>query len=216
MNAPATASACAGLIFSFSNKNEKIITKERRHLIQHRCIRQHQMIHRIEITQDSHRTECCTQNHIFQISLFDFKSILTSYDHDQRNKKSYQISEKSSSVPKADHRITLRNAFMNANDNADNVIKKYSFVSGIHKLTLPHDLFFYILRYIIYLTTKNFLKLLDLILYPTIAILDTFVQLFPDYNFYIVAFPHKTTYLLIEFQRGYDKIFLDNERRNAT
>ena len=52
------------------------------------------MIHRIEITQDSHRTECRTQNHIFQISLFDFKSVLTSYDHDQRNKKSYQISEK--------------------------------------------------------------------------------------------------------------------------
>ena len=52
------------------------------------------MIHRIEITQDSHRTECRTQNHIFQISLFDFESILTSYDHDQRNKKSYQISEK--------------------------------------------------------------------------------------------------------------------------
>lgn len=51
---------------------------------------------------------------------------------------------------------------------------------------------FYILCYDIYLTTKNFnceyIRQLDLILYNLLQF------------FYIVAFPHKRTYLLIEFQ----------------
>ena len=64
-------------------------------------------------------------------SLLDFKSVTTSHDHYKCNKECNQISEKAflygRHIPRKPDTGTH-----NANENADNIIKANSFISGTH------------------------------------------------------------------------------------